>query len=105
MSGGEAKQMLASQQQGPHPLKGEKAPEPSRSPATNDKEVLFQSWALGPHVLKNRLVYAPMTRCRATNPGLEPEDRHVEYYSQRARGCEGGLIITEGTVISETGHG
>ncbi|KAK9852132.1 hypothetical protein WJX84_008064 [Apatococcus fuscideae] len=42
---------------------------------------------------------------RAANPGHVPQGNAVEYYSQRARGCEGGLIITEATVVSETGHG
>ncbi|KAK9836076.1 hypothetical protein WJX84_011172 [Apatococcus fuscideae] len=42
---------------------------------------------------------------KAANPGKVPQDNAVEYYSQRARGSEGGLILTEATPISETAHG
>lgn len=64
---------------------------------------LFQSHKLGPFNLSNRIVYAPLTRCRAIDSN--PQDNMLEYYQQRARGSEGGLILAEGTVISETGFG
>jgi N-ethylmaleimide reductase len=52
--------------------------------------------------LANRVVMAPLTRCRATNPDLLPTDLHVRYYTQHA---SAGLIITEGTRISRDAVG
>lgn len=52
---------------------------------------------LGPLHLANRVVMAPMTRSRATNPERAPTDLHVRYYTQRA---SAGLIITEGSQVS-----
>jgi N-ethylmaleimide reductase len=52
--------------------------------------------------LKNKVVMAPMTRARATNPDLVPTELMVEYYGQRAGA---GLIITEGTWISREALG
>lgn len=48
----------------------------------------------------NRIVMAPMTRCRAL--GNVPNDLMAEYYAQRATA---GLIITEGTSPSPNGLG
>jgi N-ethylmaleimide reductase len=50
--------------------------------------------------LKNHLVMAPMTRCRAI--GNIPNDLMAEYYAQRAGA---GLIITEATSPSPEGLG
>jgi N-ethylmaleimide reductase len=50
---------------------------------------------------KNRMIMAPMTRCRANAAGI-PQDVMVEYYSQRA---SAGLIVTEGTAPSAVGLG
>jgi len=52
--------------------------------------------------LKNRIVMAPLTRTRAQNLGKIPNELMVEYYTQRAGA---GLIITEGTFVSEQGQG
>jgi N-ethylmaleimide reductase len=52
---------------------------------------------MGDYPLANRVVMAPLTRCRATNPDLVPTELHVRYYAQRA---SAGLIFTEGTWIS-----
>lgn len=51
--------------------------------------------------LRNRVVMAPMTRCRA---GVErmPNRLMAEYYAQRA---SAGLIVTEGTIISDEACG
>lgn len=57
---------------------------------------------LGALKLKNRIVMAPLTRCRANNPGFVPNDQMVRYYAQRAGA---GLIISEGTVVSPQGRG
>ena len=49
----------------------------------------------------NRMVMAPMTRCRAL-PGAIPSELAIEYYSQRA---SAGLILTEGTAPAAAGLG
>jgi N-ethylmaleimide reductase len=50
---------------------------------------------------RNRIVMAPMTRCRAETQGV-PSALAIEYYVQRA---SAGLIITEGTAPSAVGQG
>lgn len=52
--------------------------------------------------LKNRVVMAPLTRARAENPGHVPTPLMRDYYVQRA---SAGLIISEGTWVSENGQG
>ncbi|MFV8342991.1 alkene reductase [Flavobacterium sp. XS2P39] len=61
---------------------------------------LFTPKKMGSIALKNRIVMAPMTRCRAI--GNIPNDLMAEYYNQRA---SAGLIITEGTAPSPNGLG
>jgi len=61
---------------------------------------LFSSYQLGKIELSNRLVMAPMTRCRAI--GNTANLLMAQYYQQRA-GV--GLIITEGTSPSPNGLG
>jgi N-ethylmaleimide reductase len=65
------------------------------------KEPLFTPYQLGPLLLKNRLVMAPMTRNRADGQGVVP-DITAQYYGQRAGA---GLIITEGVNISRQAEG
>ena len=65
-------------------------------------EALLSPYTLGDLKLKNRIVMAPLTRTRAENPGKVPNELMVEYYAQRAGA---GLIITEGTFVSEQGQG
>ncbi len=60
----------------------------------------FTPYKLGDIVLHNRLVMAPMTRCRAIDN--IPNNLMAEYYSQRA---STGLIITEGTAVSPNALG
>jgi N-ethylmaleimide reductase len=62
---------------------------------------LFSPVQIGALRLRNRIVMAPMTRCRA-GPGDVPGDLTLEYYSQRAGA---GLLITEGTHPSKHGKG
>lgn len=64
------------------------------------KYTLFSSTNVGILELKNRIVMAPMTRCRAINN--IPNDLMAKYYQQRATA---GLIITEGTSPSPNGLG
>jgi len=61
---------------------------------------LFSPYKLGKIELKNRVVMAPMTRCRALDN--IPNDLIAKYYGQRA---SAGLIITEGTSPSPNGLG
>ncbi|MEX6686438.1 alkene reductase [Danxiaibacter flavus] len=63
--------------------------------------MLFTTYQLGDHLLKNRIIMPPMTRSRAAN-GDVATDLMAEYYSQRATA---GLIISEGTQISRQGQG
>lgn len=58
---------------------------------------LFQSLKVGDITLPNRIIMAPLTRCRA---GLEhqPNELMATYYTQRA---SAGLIIAEATMIQE----
>jgi N-ethylmaleimide reductase len=63
---------------------------------------LLKPQKLGSLLMPNKIVMAPMTRSRADNAGYTPTDMHVEYYKQRA---SAGLIISEGTVVSEQGRG
>jgi N-ethylmaleimide reductase len=61
---------------------------------------LLSPYNLGVSGLKNRVVMAPMTRCRAI--GNVPNELMAEYYRQRSGA---GLIITEGTSPSPNGLG
>lgn len=63
--------------------------------------MLFSKFNLGPLALPNRLVMAPMTRCRAAE-GNVPTDLMAEYYAQRA---SAGLIITEASQVCPEGQG
>jgi N-ethylmaleimide reductase len=65
-------------------------------------KALLSPYTLGDLQLNNRIVMAPLTRTRAENPGKVPNELMVEYYAQRAGA---GLIITEGTFVSEQGQG
>jgi N-ethylmaleimide reductase len=56
---------------------------------------------LGDLLLSNRIVMAPMTRCRAVGANV-PGPLTVTYYTQRA---SAGLIITEGSQVSPGGVG
>jgi N-ethylmaleimide reductase len=62
---------------------------------------LFTEIKIGQQTLKNRIVMAPMTRCRAVINNTA-NDLMAEYYAQRATA---GLIITEATQISDIGTG
>ncbi len=53
----------------------------------------------GALVLKNRVLLAPLTRCRATTEHV-PTPLMAEYYAQRA---SGGLLIAEATAVAEGG--
>jgi N-ethylmaleimide reductase len=61
---------------------------------------LFDPIDIGPYRLAHRVVMAPLTRRRAQLDGV-PARLAATYYAQRA--SEGGLMITEATVISPRG--
>ncbi len=63
---------------------------------------LLSPGKLGGMTLKNRMVMAPMTRCRAPAPACVPAEVMAEYYAQRAGA---GLIISEGTLVSANARG
>jgi len=61
---------------------------------------LFTPGTVGSGQVKNRIVMAPMTRCRAI--GNVPNELMAKYYKQRSGA---GLILTEGTSPSPNGLG
>ncbi len=63
---------------------------------------LFDTYKLGPYELNNRMVMAPMTRCRADFATRVPTPMMAVYYQQRA---SAGLIISEATVVTADGVG
>jgi len=67
-----------------------------------DTSALLTPLALGPLTLPNRMVMAPMTRARSTQPGDVPNAMMAAYYAQRA---SAGLIVSEATQISRQGQG
>ncbi|MBF0677189.1 alkene reductase [Pseudomonas sp.] len=62
---------------------------------------LFDPIQIGDLQLSNRVIMAPLTRCRA-EPGRVPGELMVEYYRQRA---SAGLIISEATSVTPLGVG
>lgn len=62
---------------------------------------LFEPLRLGRITLPNRIIMAPLTRMRAGD-GNVPTTLNAEYYAQRATA---GLIIAEGTAVSQQGQG
>lgn len=66
------------------------------------KKSLFEKNKLGSLMLENRIAMAPMTRSRTTQPGDIPNELMATYYAQRAGA---GLIISEGTPVSDVGRG
>lgn len=63
-------------------------------------EKLFTPVQAGDLKLPNRVIMAPLTRSRS--PGGIPDGMNALYYKQRA---SAGLIISEGTPVSEQGQG
>ncbi|WP_443191689.1 alkene reductase [Pseudomonas indica] len=62
---------------------------------------LFDPIKIGDLELNNRIVMAPLTRCRA-DEGRVPNALMAEYYAQRA---SAGLILSEATSVSPMGVG
>ena len=64
-------------------------------------KTLHSPLTIGPYVLRNRIVMAPLTRTRAGERNV-PREMNVEYDRQRS---SAGLIISEATPVSPYGHG
>lgn len=65
---------------------------------------LFQPGRIGSIEVKNRIVMAPLTRCRADEAAgdIPGSPMNVQYYRERANA---GLIISEGTQVAPAGKG
>lgn len=63
---------------------------------------LFTQTVLKNLTLQNRIVMAPMTRSRSSQPGNIPNELMATYYKQRSTA---GLIISEATQISDDAQG
>jgi len=74
----------------------------NKKESSMSSEILFTPLQVGAVPLKNRIVMAPLTRLRNTEPGDTPTALAVEHYRQRA---SAGLLIAEGTHISPTAKG
>jgi len=68
---------------------------------TTDKSILLSPVSVGTWELPNRMIMAPLTRCRAS-AGRVPNALMAEYYAQRATA---GLILTEATSVDPMGVG
>ncbi|WP_313578739.1 alkene reductase [Chishuiella sp.] len=67
-----------------------------------EKTFLFEPYNKNGLALNNRIVMAPMTRARSNNQDNVATELTATYYEQRA---SAGLIITEGTFISQEAKG
>ena len=67
------------------------------------RTLLFSPLHVGAHQLRHRIVMAPLTRMRASQPGNIPNEMNARYYAQRA--SAGGLLVSEATQISPRGQG
>jgi N-ethylmaleimide reductase len=63
---------------------------------------LFTPTVVSGRILPHRVVMAPMTRARSTQPGDVPNAMNARYYAQRASAA---LIVSEATQISPQGKG
>ena len=64
--------------------------------------MLFDKFTNGAVTFANRIVMAPMTRCRADHSDAVPNDLIVEYYRQRAGA---GMNLSEGVPVSDRARG
>lgn len=63
---------------------------------------LFDPLKVGDFMLPNRIVMAPLTRCRANGGARVPNAMMADYYAARA---EAGLILSEATSVTPMGVG
>ena len=64
-------------------------------------DILLEPLQIGALTIPNRIVMAPLTRCRCS-PGRVPNDLMAEYYGQRSRF---GMILCEATSVDSLGVG
>ena len=64
--------------------------------------MLFDKFSNSALTFSNRIMMAPMTRCRTNHRDAVPNDLMVEYYRQRATA---GAIISEGVPVSDRARG
>lgn len=69
----------------------------------SDFSHLLSPLRVGDLQLSHRVVLAPLTRMRSSQPGDIPNELNATYYAQRA--SKGGLLISEATQISLLGKG
>lgn len=69
--------------------------------SVQSSSILFEPIRMGALELPNRIIMAPLTRCRSS-AGRVPNSLMAEYYRQRA---SAGLIISEATSVSPMGVG
>lgn len=88
--------------EGSYPHQGSQLKDATSETSRQSRQVnpLMQPYSLGKFELPHRMVYAPLTRCRAL--GGVPQPAAAEYYSQRSTG---GLVLSEATCISIEAHG
>ncbi|MEM9082141.1 MAG: alkene reductase [Planctomycetota bacterium] len=67
-----------------------------------EENVLLEPIKIGDWECANRVLMAPLTRCRASDPYGVPSELAIEYYRQRA---SAGLIVTEASQVSRQGKG
>jgi N-ethylmaleimide reductase len=65
-------------------------------------DTLLSPVTIGALELPNRVVMAPLTRNRASQPGDVPTEMNAHYYAQRSGA---GLIVSEATQVSRQGQG
>jgi len=80
---------------------------PTRAPAMTTTPhtttpALFRPLQMGPLALPHRIVMAPMTRARSSQPGDVPNALMADYYAQRA---SAGLVVSEASQVSRQGQG
>src|SRR4029077_11697614 len=73
-----------------------------RTTAMSTPSLLFNPTSVAGFEVPHRIVMAPMTRARSTQPGDIPNAMNARYYAQRASAA---LIVTEATQISPQGKG
>ena len=71
------------------------------NPESTMSDPLFQPLHAGAFIFPNRIIMAPLTRCRAS-AGRVPNAMMAEYYAQRA---DFGMILSEATAVSPMGVG
>src|SRR5882724_12716222 len=68
-----------------------------KGPPMSKHSLLFTPSVLAGRVLPHRVVMAPMTRARSTQPGDVPNAMNARYCAQRASAAR---IVTEATQVS-----